>query len=558
MKKKISAIILILLLVFAFSACDKGENQAEPEKTLYEKFLAGEEYLHGNEYNVTLWLGDTEEDVIAAQDGVLISDLIEKLMATDLSKNGGELENVKYAYIDCGNDGANELALDISINTEDDTVITRQVVIKEMDGKLQLCGVLESLYRSEVRLKGNQGLAILRGSSGAASYEYLIYAFDKDGKMHSICYEDGEFFMDAYYPEGNAVANAAAQHMDEISDEDLLRIIYFIDDEGDYGDALYCAESDNEELIEQIFNEADTDLTTSSEIDQMIHERLEPFGITEITDEEPEWLDLDMDKAGLADIKKYGYNPVFVTNADEFVNAINDDTTIVLAPGTYNVTQWLNENSDKLEFFYLEQSEPKGVCYYGWDEDSEFIISHLNGLRIVSQDKENPATIVSEPRYFNVISFRNCSSVMVKDLIMGHTEEGLCSGDVIGAYDCTSFRIDGCDLYGCGAYGIMSQGSFIDCDNTVIHDCSYGCVESLNNSYLNFEDCTFKDCREYTMFEIWDSSAYFGNCTFDNLQGNMISMSEYSYANFYNCTFDKDSLNGIQNYSGDGQVNINN
>ena len=218
-------------------------------------------------------------------------------------------------------------------------------------------------------------------------------------------------------------------------------------------------------------------------------------------------------------------------NTKEFIEAIADDTTIVLKPGVYNVTEYL-DSSDSVEEWTGEQKKG-GVYRGGPDDETALLIYDIENLSIVSSDLNNPAEIVCEPRRADVLCFDQCEDILLEGLVMGHTKEpGYCSGDVVSFIRSEDILIMDLELYGCGAHALETDYcenvTLIECD---VHDCTYGCVVSRETENLNFIHTQFHDCRDYIMFELAGGKAALIGCGLRNLQGTLTDSTELKLIN---------------------------
>ena len=252
---------------------------------------------------------------------------------------------------------------------------------------------------------------------------------------------------------------------------------------------------------------------------------------------------------------------VVVENVDELMSAIDDYTTIVLMPGTYNLTEWLEETKNKPEIWDWSYVEPEaGEGEQAAEGESEemmgsrfgiyreyvndgygIILSEYYGLTLTSADPEDPAEIVVEPRYADVLSFVDCGNINLDNLVLGHTkEQGYCQGDVLAMHDCWNSDINNCELYGCDTYAFeMRDCSSIRIDGCDIHDCTYGCAALADVYEIRFMHTDFHDCEEFTMFEVNGGNVDFIDCDFAKLNGNLFSGT--ARIRLIQCTFDKDA-----------------
>ncbi|MBQ7564559.1 MAG: right-handed parallel beta-helix repeat-containing protein [Lachnospiraceae bacterium] len=227
-----------------------------------------------------------------------------------------------------------------------------------------------------------------------------------------------------------------------------------------------------------------------------------------------------------------------VDNVNDLIGGWDDNVTLVLAPGQYNLTEYLNSLSNPKPWLYDREME-QGLYLREEFDGPELIIDGYENVTIVSADKKHPAELVCEPRYADVLSFVDCKEILIDGVSLGHTpEQGSCAGDVLSLTDCSSVVVSDSELYGCGTYAFTIDDSeyitVMDCD---IHDCSYGCAVVAGTENLSFIHCDFHDCKEFTMFEVMGGSTDFIGCDFKNLDGNFLS-NEGGDVSFVLCSFD--------------------
>ena len=243
-------------------------------------------------------------------------------------------------------------------------------------------------------------------------------------------------------------------------------------------------------------------------------------------------------------------NPVYVSTTEEFINAIDHGTAILMEPGVYNLTEYLENNY--VPGYWGDDSlwQPTGALVDFRLDGPELVVCNINDLVIRSVDPDAPAEIVCEPRYADVLTFFNCDNLQLIDLVMGHTpEQGTCEGDVLMLKHCINATLQELDLYGCGAYALIAE----DCGNIYtflgkMHDCSYGIACLTDVGSAEFDNVAFCDCRQYTMFELFDSAAAFYDCSFERLEGNLISAYGDASAEFCYCSFDEAAENDLMHH----------
>lgn len=223
---------------------------------------------------------------------------------------------------------------------------------------------------------------------------------------------------------------------------------------------------------------------------------------------------------------------IHVSTAGEFLEAIAPDVVIELAPGTYNLTEYLREASDNVSDYVARTFTD------GWQAE----IHEVERLTIRGA-KDGKVEVVSEPRYSDVLYFNDCSDIVIENITFGHTiEQGNCEGAVLAFDYCRKISLDGLDLYGCGTYGVVADHTVgIALKDCIIRECSYGIVDLLCSDTV-FEGCTFRDNRGFDMLSLSGSFAHFEGCSFSGNEGDNFLPAYYhsdseSGARFELCTF---------------------
>lgn len=197
-----------------------------------------------------------------------------------------------------------------------------------------------------------------------------------------------------------------------------------------------------------------------------------------------------------------------VSTVDELLAAIAPGAEIWMEAGTYNLSDASNygQNSDS--------------PYYSWqtlfDGDYALVIHGVDGLSIRGSGADI-TTLVTEPRYANVITLQNCTNLTLEDFTAGHTDGGECSGGVIRLAGCLDVAMNRLGLFGCGTVGAMvdtcTRVSLTDCD---IYDCSSSGV-SISSS----QDVTVSNCRMKNI----GSGEYGGYAVFEVSGSNKVSIT---------------------------------
>lgn len=185
-------------------------------------------------------------------------------------------------------------------------------------------------------------------------------------------------------------------------------------------------------------------------------------------------------------------NTVYVSTVDELLAALAPDTRIVLADGTYNLTEASDYGTE-------------GKEYYTWEDRSDnwFREPEENSFELCLQNLENccitgsrNAEIVTVPRTAAVLYARNCSGLVLSGFTAGHTVMAdPCEGEVIRLVECPDAWVEDCSLYGCGTWGVDATG----CDNLTvtgcdIHECSSGGVAFGGCQNTLLSNCLLRNC----------------------------------------------------------------
>ena len=227
--------------------------------------------------------------------------------------------------------------------------------------------------------------------------------------------------------------------------------------------------------------------------------------------------------------------PATVTVRDErgFLDALKDNTTILLPEGTrLNLSKVLDKASGfkgegrAYEGYvepHMQSGEPTLVSESVFDGHQLTVVN----LRNVTISGGDDCHIVVDPAYAYVLNFVQCENIRIENVTMGHTAEGYCTGGVVGMYRCSGMEIDSCDLYGCGAYGLVADTTQdVTMTRTIIRDCSYGIMQLFGCSGATFSECSFYRNREFSMVTVDDrcSDVVFEECRFFENHGLLFDL----------------------------------
>lgn len=199
---------------------------------------------------------------------------------------------------------------------------------------------------------------------------------------------------------------------------------------------------------------------------------------------------------------------VSVKTVDELLAAIAPNTKIILDAQVFDLSTATGYGKGSSD-------------YYHWEENHDgpgLVINNVDNLTICSDDVKGH-TISALPRYANVLTFQECTNILVEGFTAGHTvEPGYCVGGVICFRDSDSVAVNNCSLYGCGTLGVEAQYcGDVTVTNCEIYECSYGGIRMWSVDGINIAGCTFRD--------LGGSSISFSECKNAVLNGKEVSGS---------------------------------
>ncbi len=201
---------------------------------------------------------------------------------------------------------------------------------------------------------------------------------------------------------------------------------------------------------------------------------------------------------------------VKVKTSKQFIEAIASDTKIVVENDLLDMTATIQQLQGT-GFLSEPDVDFSGPMVSDEFDGPSLVIGNVSNLTI--EGKKSETHIQVTPRYADVLAFSFCKDITLKNLKLGHTDTGDCSGDVVTFNAGENFTIENCKLYGCGVDGLDLTGvNNVKVENSDIYECSL--------SILTFEKV---------------KSAVFNNCRFYNNAGGMYIDEESSDIVFNNC-----------------------
>ena len=211
-----------------------------------------------------------------------------------------------------------------------------------------------------------------------------------------------------------------------------------------------------------------------------------------------------------------------VTNESEFLSALGNNRTVIIAAGVHlnlsrvleNEEMFMNKPGRRWASIASDIISKQPLVVSESETDGRQL-ALLNFKGLIIKGEQN-SSIEVDPRYSFCLHFINCQNCEVHNLTIGHTEGGFCSGGVIGVRGGRMILVKDCDLYGCGTYGLdLWDTSDFGLMNSNIHDCTYGIMQLRSCVAVKFNKCDFFNNREYDLIEGWgNEGVVFDDCRF--------------------------------------------
>ncbi|BEP29632.1 right-handed parallel beta-helix repeat-containing protein [Helicovermis profundi] len=244
----------------------------------------------------------------------------------------------------------------------------------------------------------------------------------------------------------------------------------------------------------------------------------------------------DVNKSEAVDIidnkvEQNNKNTVEVSTTEELLNAIKPNAIIKLKSGDYDLLSVKVNN----EFIRYEST------YDG----EQIIFRKVDNLTLIGEDVKNTRFLIN-PRYSNVLTFKDVDNLKISNITMGHTEDkGECSGGVLYFDYSDNVELNNLNLFGSGTIGITFEDSEnFKIDKTVIHDNSYSGVVIKNSNKIEFTNSKFEN---NTIIDGVVNAYNSKNIGFVNTE--FLNNSEYSNEDIYTNFSNNDSENPIKYYN---------
>lgn len=584
MKRKAIVVLCIMAITIAVSACEKKNKVDNPVEEVateaetgvadeaveeisesdaamikYEAFIAGDEKVYVDKYDFIKRSEDGDYTYFGDYNCMTIEEFFKQVVEIEkLGSASFPFEKAEYAYIDCGMDGIPELALKATFADEWDQ-LERYYVIKEVDNKLELTYMDESYYRSYVNIKNLAGVVESTASYGAASSGYQIGFLDENAR-YVLDYTREISYMALNMLPGR-FDDAVTTTEEDFSTFYLRRYAFELNIDGSEFDeyekrTLYCAQKEadeesngvnfkeNERIAKNLFNNVGEKLYSLNEINNRIAEREASIGLSDEIKNAGEfgWTAIELDSEYIN-----GIEVIHVNGVDELMENLADNTVIYLAPGEYNISEWVKNNVSKLPHYDWNDNNDAATMYDGgaYVEDEEgiyFSIAYLNDCILRSEEFDNPAIIVNNTPDCNVLNLGQCENITLDRIVFKNIAkdgEYMCSTLVMSR--CKDMKLDCCKFDGNKiAMGIsILDSATLFADSCEILNCVDSLVQSSDAYGITFTNSTFRDTTGDVLIQTMGGTLTFANSEFKNLAGTLLYPDRVHEADFVNCEFDE-------------------
>ncbi len=234
---------------------------------------------------------------------------------------------------------------------------------------------------------------------------------------------------------------------------------------------------------------------------------------------------------------------ITVSSSRELYEAIGSDREISLEPGLYDLGA-LSEEEDLTS---------NNVRFEKVFDGMEAVIYNVKNLTLVGAS-DLSAKIYARPRYADVLPLVDSRNVTINSIELGHwPDRGYCNGAVVQLTDCDRITVKDSVLFGSGTYGISAvRASTLRCEDTKIHDCTYGILSLRECADLRFKRCQMVDNQEF--FGVSASQVRrltFDSCAFEDnaFKDELFSVRDSEPITLKKCTVSRNVSSGLINES---------
>jgi uncharacterized protein (TIGR02145 family) len=245
-----------------------------------------------------------------------------------------------------------------------------------------------------------------------------------------------------------------------------------------------------------------------------------------------------------------------VSTAWEFIAALGSNRTIELKPGRYNLSQLGDDAPMNSEGYINSEFLPEGVSWYV----DGVSLRGIRNLTIRGAEGGSQPEIVVDPNDGYVLSFVDCSDIVIDGITAGHTVGGHCTGGVFSFEESKQITINNTAMYGSGTEGLTLTNVFgMKVTNSRIYECTYHIMTINGGGDIAFEKCKLDNNGRYSMVNVNSAkNVSFTDCEFiDNVVewGSMFAVWNTAVA-VSRCTFRGNKVEGGYIKSANSNVSL--
>jgi len=231
---------------------------------------------------------------------------------------------------------------------------------------------------------------------------------------------------------------------------------------------------------------------------------------------------------------------VTVSTVEEFLNAIDNNTKVILEEGEYNLSSVPDD-------FYPAN---EGIVSINGGEMS---ITGVQNLIIVGKGQTR-TTISTEVSWSPVLDFYDGKNIMIKGLLAVHrVEKGVCSGSVISMQTTEDVTLNNLVLNGSGTVGLdLTSVTNLEAFKVDITECTEGIITLSDCRNIEFLGGSWSENSGYDHITVngakgllFSNISVFNNRLWDEAysgNGLLVSLSESSDVKFEDSSFDNNAV----------------
>lgn len=174
-------------------------------------------------------------------------------------------------------------------------------------------------------------------------------------------------------------------------------------------------------------------------------------------------------------------NTITVSTAEELLNEIASNKTIMLKDGEYMFSEELIDKIDNEHITYDDM-------IYG------YIITGVENLKIRGTSKES-TQLLTKASHIPVLSFEECNNIELSNFTSGHVAEvDYCMGCVLSFVGCSDVTVSNTDLFGSGLFGFyLDNTNNFNFIKSTVYGCSDSIIMAVYSNDITIIDSHFKE-----------------------------------------------------------------